>query len=154
MLPIKTDQGPIVAKHHALTERAIGIFYDVYNELGYGFLESVYREAMRLALMQTGLQVGVEVPINVSFRGAVIGVCRADLIVNDVVLLELKTCEGLGQQHEAQTMNYLRATNVEVAFLMNFGPEPKFRRILLDNEKKRSVLYAPIRVKPFAGEEN
>jgi GxxExxY protein len=152
MLRIRTDHGPIIAKHQEVTDRVIGVFYDVYNELGYGFLESVYREAMRLALTQAGLRVGVEVPINVAFRGAVIGVFRADLIVNDVVLLELKTCEGLGQQHEAQTMNYLRATNIEVALLMNFGPEPKFRRILLDNEKKRSVSSVPIRVRPFAGE--
>ncbi len=154
MLRMRTDQRPIVAKHHDVSERVIGVFYDVYNELGFGFLESVYREAMRLALAQAGLPVSVEVPINVSFRGAVIGVFRADLIVNDVVLLELKTCDGLIQQHEAQTLNYLRATNIEVALLMNFGPEPKFRRMLLDNNKKKSVPSVPIRVKPLAGEGN
>jgi GxxExxY protein len=154
MLRIRTDQGPLVAKHHDVTERVIRVFYDVYNELGSGFVESVYREAMRLALTQAGLRVGVEVPIQVGFRGEVIGSFRADLIVNDVVLLELKTCESLSQRHEAQTMNYLRATNVEVALLMNFGPEPKFRRMLLDNDKKKSVPSVPIRVKPSLPEAN
>jgi len=86
-----TDLRPIQSgKHDAITERIIGIFYEVYNELGYGFLESVYRESLRLALMQADLRVKTEVPVPVSFRGTVVGVFRADLIVNDVVLIELK----------------------------------------------------------------
>jgi len=137
--------GPLIAKHHDLTERVIGVFYDVYNELGYGFVEVVYREAMRLAIIQTGLNGSTEVPINVHFRGTHIGVFRADIIVNNVLLLELKTAEALAPQHEAQTKNYLRATTIEVALLINFGPEPKFRRLLMYNEKKKSVPSVPIR---------
>jgi GxxExxY protein len=82
-----------LGKHQDVTERVIGVFYDVYKELGDGFLESVYRESMRLALMQAGLKVAAEVPIPVSFRGTIVGIFRADLIVNDVVLVELKACE-------------------------------------------------------------
>jgi GxxExxY protein len=69
-----TDQRRMTGKHVELTERVIGVFYDVYNELGYGFLESVYREAMRLALTQAGLRVNAEVPVPVSFRGVVVGI--------------------------------------------------------------------------------
>jgi hypothetical protein len=72
MVPIKADQGQFRGKRHDLTEQIIGVFFAVYNELGYGFVESVYREAMRLALVQSGLKVGVEVPIHVNFRGSLI----------------------------------------------------------------------------------
>jgi GxxExxY protein len=85
-----TDREQQRGKHAALTERVIGVFYEVYNELGFGFLESVYREAMRIALTQVGLQVKTEVPVPVSFRGVVVGIFRADLIVNDCLLVELK----------------------------------------------------------------
>jgi GxxExxY protein len=134
--PTKTDEGRRRGKHDDLTERIIGVFYEVYSELGYGFLESVYAEAMRVALAASGFQVHAEVPINVFFRGTVIGRFRADLVVNEEVLVELKTCDALVRQHESQTLNYLRATRIEVALLMNFGPEPRFKRLIMDNEKK------------------
>ena len=132
-----TDQKQTRGKHDALTERVIGVFYDVYNELGYGFLESVYREAMRLALTQAGLSVKTEVPVPVSFRGVVVGIFRADLIVGDCLLVELKAVEQMVRQHESQTMHYLRATSIEVALLMNFGTQPRFKRIVMDNELKK-----------------
>jgi GxxExxY protein len=88
-----TDQVQMRGKHDDLTERVIGVFYDVYNELGYGFLESVYREAMGLALTQSGLRVETEVPVPVSFRGVVVGIFRADLVVNGCLLVELKAVE-------------------------------------------------------------
>jgi len=125
-------------KHDELTERIIGVFYDVYNELGYGFLESVYREAMRVALGQVGLEVKVEIPVPVYFRGSVVGVFRADLMVNDSVLVELKSCEQLLKQHDSQTMHYLRATFLEVALLMNFGPTARFKRLVMNNDLKKS----------------
>lgn len=147
----------IRGKHDALTERIIGIFYDVYNELGYGFLESVYREAMRLALIQAGMRVDTEVPVPVSFRGSVVGRFRADLIVNDVVLIELKACDQMIKQHESQTMHYLRATPIEVGLLMNFGPAPKLKRLVMDNElkkpKHKSVESVTIGVEPFVAPE-
>lgn len=144
-------------KHDALTERIIGVFYDVYNELGCGFLESVYREAMRLALVQEGLRVQAEVPVPVSFRGSVVGIFRADLIVNDVVLIELKACDQMMRQHESQTMHYLRATAIEVGLLMNFGPVPRLKRFVMDNElkkpKHKSAESVTIGVEPFSAPE-
>jgi len=132
-----TDQKRLAGKHVELTELVIGVFFDVYNELGSGFLESVYREAMRVALTETGLEVKTEVPVPVSFRGVIVGVFRADLIVNDLVLVELKASEQIIRQHESQTMHYLRATPIEVALLMNFGPAPRFKRLVMDNESKK-----------------
>jgi GxxExxY protein len=132
-----TDQRRMSGKHVELTERVIGVFYDVYNELGYGFLESVYREAMRLALTQAGLTVKTEVPVPVSFRGVTVGIFRADLIVSDCLLVELKAVEQMVRQHESQTMHYLRATSIEVALLMNFGVQPRFKRFVMDNKLKK-----------------
>jgi GxxExxY protein len=144
-------------KHDNLTQQIIGVFYDVYNELGSGFLESVYRESMRLALIQAGLEALTEVPIPVSFRGELVGIFRADLVVNDTVLIELKACEALVREHQSQTLNYLRATNIEVALLMNFGPTARFKRLIMDNELKKSVSKSvqsvSIGVKPFADAE-
>jgi GxxExxY protein len=147
---MNTDQRPIRGKHEDLTERIIGVFYDVYNELGHGFLESIYREAMRVALGQAGLRVATEVPIRVIFRGTIIGTFRADLIVEGYVLVELKKCDVLAKEHDAQTLNYLRSTDLEVALLMNFGPQPRFKRFAMDNERKRSMASASIDVGPFA----
>jgi GxxExxY protein len=133
-----TDQKRRRGKHDELTERVIGVFYEVYNELGSGFLGSIYREAMRIALTQVCLVVKTEVPVPVSFRGVVVGVFRADLIVNGCVLIELKAVEQIVRQHESQAMHYLRATDIEVALLMNFGAAPRFKRFVMDNELKKS----------------
>ena len=136
---MNTDQSsnPKALKHGELTEKIIQVFYEVYNELGHGFLESVYRNAMEIGLRQSGLIVTRELPIAVWFRGEDVGDFRADLIVQDLVLLELKTAEAISKSHEAQLYNYLRATQVEVGLLLNFGHSPSFRRIVFDNEKKR-----------------
>ena len=122
---MNTDEGQTRGRHDELTQKIIGVFYDVYNKLGSGFLESVYRESMRMALSQAGLMAQTEVPVPVYFRGELVGIFRADLIVNDVVLVELKACDALAHERESQTLHYLRATNIEVALLMNFGPTPK-----------------------------
>jgi GxxExxY protein len=152
---MNSDQ--IHGKHDDLTQKIIGVFYDVYNELGSGFLESAYRESMRMALSQAGLMARTEVPIPVTFRGELVGIFRADLIVNDVVLIELKACEALAREHESQALHYLRATKIEVALLMNFGPKPKFKRPIMDNElkkaKEKSVPSVQIGVKPLAESE-
>ena len=124
-------------KHEELTERIIGVFYDVYNELGYGFLESVYRDAMVIALQEAGLKNQREVPVKVAFRGHSVGEFRADLLVEGVVLLELKTARALDKSHEAQLLHYLRSTQIEVGLLLNFGQRPQFRRLLFDNERKK-----------------
>jgi GxxExxY protein len=124
-------------KHSALTEKIIGVFYDVYNELGHGFLESTYAEALIVALQEAGLSTAREVPVPVWFRGKKVGQYYADLIVEGVVLLELKAARALDSAHEAQLLHYLRATEVEVGLLLNFGLRPQFRRLLFDNERKK-----------------
>jgi GxxExxY protein len=156
-----TDLEPFRGKHHDLTERIIAVFYLVYNELGYGFLESVYQGAMCVALEEAGLTVETEVPISVYFHGRIVGIFRADLVVNGAVLLELKSLEALVRQHESQALHYLRSTELEVALLMNFGPVPKFKRFVLDNRNKKlktakieSVPSVSIRVKSSLPEGN
>jgi len=125
-------------KHSELTEAIIGVFYDVYNELGFGFVESVYRRALRMALMEKGLRVESEHPITVFFRGEKVGDFRADLVVNEVVLLELKTVKKIIRAHEAQVINYLRSTTIELGLILNFGPQPQIRRLVLDNSRKNT----------------
>jgi GxxExxY protein len=129
-------------KHFRTTERIIGVFYDVYNELGHGFLESVYREAMRLALGEEGLRVQCEVGVPVHFRGHPVGEYRCDLLVEGVVIVELKTARVLESAHEAQLFHYLRATELEVGLLLNFGPKPQFKRVAFDNARKGRAKHA------------
>lgn len=136
MTLIKKDSGKGY-KHSDLTDMIIGVFYDVYNELGFGFLESVYRNALKLALIEKGLAVEAEKAISVYFRGMRVGDFRADLIVNGLVLLELKTAEAIAMAHEAQVLNYLRSTDLELGLILNFGPKPQVRRLLFDNERKQ-----------------
>jgi GxxExxY protein len=123
-------------KHQEITEKIIGAFYEVYNELGHGFLESVYEQSMAIALCEAGLQVVRQAPITVHFRGQMVGDFRADLLVNNQVIVELKAARAIESAFEAQLMNYLRATKVEIGLLMNFGPKPGFKRFIFDNERK------------------
>jgi GxxExxY protein len=124
-------------KHSELTQKIIGVFYEVYNELGHGFLESTYAEALAVALEECGLSAVREAPLPVWFRGRKVGQHYADFIVGGVALLELKAVRTLESAHEAQLPHYLRATDVEVGLLLNFGPRPQFRRLLFDNERKK-----------------
>jgi len=128
-------------KHSDLTELIIGVFYDVYNELGFGFLESVYRKSLHLALREKGLEVQAEVAVPVFFRGINVGDFRADLVVNDCILLELKTAETIVIAHEAQVLNYLRATALEIGLILNFGPKAQVRRLLFDNDRKQAKVH-------------
>jgi len=128
---------PSALKHAELTQQIIGVFYDVYNELGYGFLESTYAEAMVVALAQSGLAAAREVPVPVWFRGQKVGQYLADLLVDHAVLLELKAARNLESAHEAQLLHYLRAKEIEVGLLLNFGLRPQFRRLLFDNQRKK-----------------
>jgi GxxExxY protein len=121
-----------------LTEKIIGVYYEVYNEIGHGFLESVYSNSLHRALSQAGLSVEREVAIPVFFRGWDVGQFKADLVVNRLVLVELKAAQNLDRSHDAQVMNYLRATELEVGLLFNFGgAKPQFRRIVFENENKK-----------------
>lgn len=123
-------------KHAELTEQIIGVFHEVYNELGIGFLEKVYQEAMVLVLRSKGIDVQSEVPVPVWFRGAKIGAYEADFVVAGVVLVELKAGKALDSSHEAQLLNYLRSPELEVGLLLNFGPRPQVRRFAFENERK------------------
>ena len=130
-------------KHQELTRKIIGVFYDVYNELGYGFLESVYEEAMAIALRQAGLGVEQQVSLKVKFRGEIVGDFRADLVLERAVILELKAASALDPAHEAQLLNYLRATEVEIGLLLNFGPTPQFKRLAFANTRKGKLQINP-----------
>jgi GxxExxY protein len=123
--------------HEELTGKIIGIFYDVYNELGHGFLESVYQKAMYVALQAEGFTVEQQHTIAVQFRGVQVGEFFADLLVNDVVILELKVARTIDSSHEAQLLHYLKATDCEIGLLLNFGDRPQFRRLIFDNHKKQ-----------------
>ncbi len=123
-------------KHQELTQAIIQVFYDVYNELGHGFLESVYEEAMAIALTQHGVKAARQCPLPVWFRGQQVGDFRADLVVGDAVIVELKAARTLEPAHEAQLLNYLRASNIEVGLLLNFGPSARVKRMVFGNEKK------------------
>jgi len=133
----RMEASPTVLKHSELTEKIIGVFYAVYNELGYGFLESTYAEAMVIALEDAGLKVAREVSVPVWFRGRKAGQYFADLLVEGTVLLELKTAKQIDSSHEAQLLHYLRATEIEVGLLLNFGARSQFRRLLFDNPRKQ-----------------
>ena len=127
----------LLLKHEQLTGKIIEVFYQVYNETGFGFLESVYRNSMMLALTEAGLSAQAEYPITVYFRGHVVGAFSADILVENLVLLELKTARAIDPSFEAQTLNYLRATQIEVALILNFGLKPEFKRLAFDNTRKR-----------------
>jgi GxxExxY protein len=122
--------------HRGLTDNVIRVFYDVYNELGFGFLESIYEEAMLIALREKGLDVEQQVPVPVWFRGRSLGTFEADLIIDGLVIVELKAVKQLVEAHTAQLMHYLRATTIEVGLVMNFGQKPEFKRRVFENSRK------------------
>ena len=127
----------IALKHADLTEKIIGIFYDVYNELGYGFLECVYEESLVIALNQAGLNTNRQVALPVWFRGHKVGEFRSDLVGESAALLELKSARSLDPAHEAQLLHYLKSTEIEIRMLLNFGARPQFRRLIFDNDRKK-----------------
>ena len=120
-----------------LTGQIIQVYYKVYNKLGYGFLEKIYRNAMTIELAKNGLVIEVEKPIAVFYEHNVVGTFAADLVVGEKIILELKAKESLHPAHEAQLLNYLRATDLELGLLFNFGRQPEFKRKYFSNEKKK-----------------
>src|SRR5437016_5128449 len=120
---------PVVFPHRDLTDRVIGEFYAVYNDLGFGFLESVYHQSLLIALTEVGLLTESQVKLPVCFRGHIVGEFIADIFVERKVILELKAAEEFCPAHEAQLLNYLKASEVEVGLLLNFGPKPRIRRL-------------------------
>lgn len=120
-------------RYRDVTAKIIGVYYEVYNELGHGFLESVYQKSLGFALKSAGLDARWPIAIPVTFRGHQVGQFEADMLVEKCVLLELKAMRALDRSHEAQLRNYLRATDIEVGLLLNFGLQPEFRRLLFSN---------------------
>lgn len=116
--------------HGALTQQIIGACYEVYNELGWGYAEVVYAEALAVVLEANGLTYEREKTLQVWFRQRVIGVFRADVVVNNRVIVELKACGHLQPSHEAQLINYLRGSGLQVGLLFNFGQKPEVRRLI------------------------
>ena len=122
--------------HKNLTDIIIACFYQVYNDLGYGFLERVYQNALYFALIDEGLQCETEKSIKVYHNGRIVGDYRADLLVENSILLELKANEVLNPANEKQLINYLKATEIEVGLLLNFGKRPQFSRKIFSNSNK------------------
>ncbi len=129
-------------KHADLTEKILLAFFKkVYHQLGYGFLEKVYENAMAIELRRMGLQVEQQAKIDVYYEGEIVGEYFADLLVEGKVIVELKAAQAIGADNEAQLLNYLRATPYEVGLLLNFGPKPDFCRKAFDNERKTSMTW-------------
>ena len=123
--------------HGDITQRILETFFEVYNELGHGFLETVYQSALALALREAGLEVAREAPVEVFFRRIVIGRFHADLLVEQRVVLELKAVRRIMPEHEAQLLHYLRATTLEVGLVLNFGSSPEFKRMVYSGLSRR-----------------
>jgi GxxExxY protein len=122
--------------HEELTDKIICAFYNVYNILGNGFLEKVYENALAVELQKIGLSVTQQESVKVYYDGIQVGDYYADIVVDGLVILELKVAESLKNEHYAQLTNYLKATDKEVGLLLNFGKKPEFKRIVLGNDSK------------------
>jgi GxxExxY protein len=128
-------------KHSELTGKILGAFFQLHKEMGYGFSEKVHQAALALLLEEFGMKVLQQVPLRVYFHGKVVGEYVADMLINDLVLLELKAVEKLNSAHDAQLLNYLKATEIEVGLLLNFGPQAEFHRKIYDNARKGSLSW-------------
>jgi len=126
-------------QHSLLTDSIICCFYNVYNKLGYGFLEKVYERALIVEMMSLGLSVSSQHPISVSYRGQPVGEYFCDLLVEQKVIIEVKATRKLLLEHEAQLLNYLKATRIEVGLLLNFGVQPELKRKAFSNQRKGFV---------------
>jgi len=122
--------------HKEITDRIIKCFYEVYNQLGYGFLEKVYENALQDELTVNGLKITRQQPIKVWYKSKIVGEYCADIVVENKVIVELKAAEALCEENEFQLINYLKATNLEVGLLLNFGKKPEIKRKIFTNDRK------------------
>ncbi len=120
------------------TDLIIKAFFKVYNQLGYGFLEKVYHNAFQIELKKLGFDVKSQYPINVYYEGFQVGDYYADIVVDDCIIIENKAIEALREEHEFQLINYLKATEIEVGLLFNFGKTPSFKRKYFTNDRKKN----------------
>jgi GxxExxY protein len=119
--------------HGDVTDEIIKQYYHVYNTLGYGFLEKVYENALRVSLSKNGLEVKQQWPIQVCFEQEPVGDYFADLLIGNRVIVEVKVADAISPKHEAQLVNYLKATGIQVGLLLNFGPKAEFKRKIFTN---------------------
>lgn len=119
-----------------VTRKLLNAFFDVHHELGSGFLEAVYANALAIALTHAGVAFRREVLIPVSFRGVVVGNYRVDFLVAEEIVVEVKAGHGIDRTHVAQLINYLRGSSLELGYILSFGPRPSFRRLIMSNERK------------------
>ena len=131
-------------KHSDLTGKVLGAFFQIHKEMGFGFSEKVYQAALAILLEELGMMVEQQKPIKVYFHNRVVGEYIADMVINDVVLLELKAVEHLADVHSAQLLNYLKSTEIEVGLLLNFGPQAEFHRKIYDNSRKGTLNWTKI----------
>jgi GxxExxY protein len=137
-------------KHKNLTENIISIFYKVYNKLGYGFLEKVYENALMIEFKKESIPAVSQSPIKVFYEGDIIGEYFADILVDNKVIVEIKATKYLVKENEAQLLNYLKATDIEVGLLLNFGPKPEIKRKAFDNSRKILSEYIGVHLRPNA----
>ena len=123
--------------HKDPTDIILKSFYKVYNNLGYGFLEKVYENALLYELRNQGLDCEKQKPIKVYYEQIQVGEYYADIIVNECIILELKAAESIAEEHEFQLINYLKATEIEIGLLLNFGKNPEFKRKIFTNKKNQ-----------------
>ncbi len=123
-------------KYIELTEKIIEIYYRVYNKLGYGFLEKIYENAMMIEFKKENISAVSQSAIKVLYEGEIVGEYFADILISDKIILEIKAAKNIAEEHEAQLLNYLKATNIEVGLLLNYGPKPNFKRKAFDNTRK------------------
>jgi GxxExxY protein len=123
-------------KHSELTNAVICCFYTVYNALGYGFLEKVYESALLIELTKRGIKAVAQHPIKVYYNEAIVGEYFADILVEETLLIEIKAARSLAPEHHAQLLNYLKATEIEVGLLLNFGVAPEIKRKVYENNRK------------------
>ena len=126
--------------HQEITSKVLAGYYKVYNSLGYGFLEKVYENALYYELTGYGLNCRRQVPVTVHYQGIIVGNYYADLVVEGSLIIEIKAAERIVEAHECQLLNYLKATDIEVGLLLNFGKGPEFSRKIFTNEKKQHLL--------------
>ena len=122
--------------HKNITDIILKSYYKVFNNLGYGFLEKVYQNALFYELKKQGLVCEKQKPIKVYYDEIQVGEYYADIIVNECIIIELKAAESLAEEHEFQLINYLKATDIEVGLVLNFGKNPQFKRKIFTNNKK------------------
>jgi len=129
----------MILKHKEISDKILKAFFNVYNSLGRGFLESVYEKSMIIELNNLGLKAESQMSIDVYYQNEIVGEFRAGIVVENRIIIELKAVKSIIKEHEAQLMKYLKATKIEVGLLLNFGEKPEIKRFAYDNSRKINI---------------